>query len=499
MNRIKIDLDRKSGDISRGIFGGHIEHNKRRVYGGIYDPRSPQADEGGLREDVKQALIELGITNIRYPGGNFVSAYRWRDGVGPREQRPVRHNVAWNTIETNEFGTDEFIAFCRKVHSDPYFCVNCGDGDMREAADWVDYCNSRTDTEMAKLRARNGSPESYGIVHWGIGNEVDSPTQIGTKTPYEYARAATEFGKLMKRIDPSIRIIAAGVRTWEDHPRVLARELGDEKSEWVERGQLILEMAGPYVDYIALHRYIYPRLTESFESCMLGPRAVEEHLTAYEGLIKAVSLNRGLTHPIRIAFDEWGAEPRFDHDDLEGALATAMYLNTFIRHSDVVRIANFNPMMRSFMPVQPDRDFAEVFRQTIYHSFRLYSSTCGPQSLDVHWDGDTFSGIYMGHSFDSVRTLDVSGTVNVATGHLVLYVVNSSPEKTIDTNISLSDGRFNGNLFVHTLNGKDPSSCISSDNPDGVVVTKTNHEVSGRQFTYSFEPHSLTVIEASVI
>ncbi|GAI21243.1 unnamed protein product, partial [marine sediment metagenome] len=181
------------------------------------------------------------------------------DGVGPRQKRPSRHDLAWNAIDSNQFGTNEFIRFCQKLNIEPYLCANCGDGDMREAADWVEYCNGTGDTALVKLRREHGFEEPHKVKYWGIGNEVDSPIQIGYKTPQEYARAVTEFGKVMKRVDPDIKLVASAVMNWEDAPVVFSWPVPVQylKNEWVERGQLMLEQAGDLIDYMALHRYAY--------------------------------------------------------------------------------------------------------------------------------------------------------------------------------------------------------------------------------------------------
>ena len=203
MNQIKVDIDRQLGRIHPHIFGGFAEHLSRCIYGGIYDPGSPLADEDGLRTDVLDALRRLNMPVIRYPGGNFVSGYRWMDGVGPVETRPARPELAWETTEPNSFGTNEFVRFCRKINTKPYFVVNCGDGDMREARDWVEYCNGTQNTALANLRREHGFTAPHNVKYWGIGNEVDGEWQIGYKTPQEYARAYKEFAKVMRWVDPS--------------------------------------------------------------------------------------------------------------------------------------------------------------------------------------------------------------------------------------------------------------------------------------------------------
>jgi len=212
MNQIKIDLERIISDIDRNIFGWMAEGE---VYGGIYCPDSPLADKDGLRSDVRAALERLKHSIVRYPGGNFASGYRWMDGVGPREERPTRYSLAWRRFVSNHFGTNEFCQFCRKMNIEPYVTVNCGDGDMREAADWVEYCNGTGETALVKLRREHGFSEPHKVKYWSIGNEVDGPGQIGYKTPQEYARAITEFSKVMKRVDPEIKLTASGACSWK--------------------------------------------------------------------------------------------------------------------------------------------------------------------------------------------------------------------------------------------------------------------------------------------
>ena len=273
LNRIVINPDFALAQIDRNLFGGFAEHLERFIYGGIYDPKSTFADERGLRTDVIGALRRLQMPVIRYPGGNFASGYHWRDGVGQRYKRPARQELAWNTVESNEFGTNEFIEFCRALNTEPYLCVNCGDGDMREARDWVEYCNGTQVTELADLRRHHGYAVPHNVKYWGIGNEVDGHWQIGYKTPQEYARAATEFGKVMKWVDPSIKLIASAVSNWD-------------AGDFVERAQLLLEQAGDLIDYMALHWYVDNEQND-FASYMTLSELFDSRLCAYEGLIRA--------------------------------------------------------------------------------------------------------------------------------------------------------------------------------------------------------------------
>jgi len=290
MNRIKIDPERTSGNIDRNLFGGFAEHLGRCIYGGIYEPGSPLADENGLRKDVLASLKRLNMPLIRYPGGNFASGYRWLDGVGPQNERPVRSDLAWHTTDPNQFGTNEFVRFCRSLNTEPYLVVNCGDGDLREARDWVEYCNGTRDSILVNLRRKHGFSEPHRVKYWGVGNEVDGHWQIGYKTPQEYARTLTEFAKVMKWVDPQIKLIASAISDWE--------------GEMVERTQLILEQAGELIDYLSIHWYI-GNPGNNFIEYMGISELIEERLKGCEGLIRAMAMERKPSRLIPLAVDEW--------------------------------------------------------------------------------------------------------------------------------------------------------------------------------------------------
>ena len=490
MNQINIDPERTLGDIERNIFGGFAEQLGRCIYGGIYDPDSSLADEDGLRSDLRAALQRLNMPIVRYPGGNFASGYRWMDGIGPRQERPGRHDLAWNAVESNQFGTNEFIRFCRKLNIEPYLCVNCGDGDMREAADWVEYCNGTGDTALAKLRREHGFKEPHKVKYWGIGNEVDGPWQIGYKTAQEYARAVTEFGKVMKRVDPDIKLAASATCRWRD---------------FVERGQLILEQAGDLIDYMALHWYV-GNTANDFSAYMSLPELFERRLSAYEGLIRAVRLDRGIKHPIYIAVDEWNVWYRMRSRDidmpeqnileeiynLEDALVVAMHFNAFIRHAYSVRMANIAQITNVIAPIltRPDG----LVLQTIFYPFELYSHTCGQIALDVWWQGETFAG----GEYTGIRMLDVSATLDEAQKQLVLYVVNRSRTEAMETTISLTTGRFTGSVRAFVVNGPDIKTENTFATPNTVGTSESTLTAKGQSLGYTFEPHSVTVLVCAI-
>ena len=535
MNHIKIDPERILSDIDRNVFGGYLE---KGVLGGIYCPGSPRTDKDGLRSDVRAALQQMKMANIRY-GGNFFSGYHWMDGVGPQQVRPGRLNLAWMNIVSNHFGTNEFINFCRKLNTEPYLCANCGDGDMREAADWVEYCNGTGDTALVKLRREHGFEEPHKVKYWGIGNEVDSQGQIGYKTPHEYARSVTEFSKVMKRVDPDIKLIASAVSLWEDLPLEVGPRFLDPKTDWVERTQLMLEQAGDRIDYLAIHRYAHPYDDDPYENFMAFAEDFNERLSAYEGLIRAVSLERGINHAVSIAVDEWGALPlppevrkysppiaitatsvaadkwgimRLPYDqrevrhkqmkmimNLEDALITAMFLNAFIRHAYSVRMANFTPMMLSMAHTLWNTDLPDkLVPQAIFFPFELYSSTCGQLALDVFWYGDTFSGTYLNRAYAGIRTLDVAATLDETRKKLVVYVVNQSKEEAMETTVTLTTGNFTGSMQVSVVNGPDIKAENTDETPNQVGLREAALKASGKSFTFTFEPHSVTALVCGV-
>lgn len=489
-NYIRVDLDHTLASIDHNIFGGFVEHLGRCVYGGIYEPKSPLADKDGIRTDVLAALQRLNFPILRYPGGNFVSGYRWRDGVGPVEERTARAELAWNSVEPNHFGTNEFVQFCRKLNTEPYMVVNCGDGDMREARDWVEYCNGTQDTALVKLRRQHGFDAPHNVKYWGIGNEVDGHWQIGAKTPEEYARAYLEFAKVMKWVDPTIKLSAAATSDWS--------------GDIVSRVSLLVEQAGRLIDYLGIHWYVGNR-TNNFPEYMAVSELIEDRLSASEGLLRMLRLQHKLTNPIAIGVDEWNVwyRKRSEAGDLsntleeiynlEDALVVAIQMNAFIRHAATVRMANLAQVVNVIAPIFTNPN--GLFLQPIFFPFELYSSTCGTTALDVHWGGDTFSTT----THTGVRTLDVAATLNETQKLLTLHVVNRSETKALETNISLiNNATFCGPVRAHIVNGPNIKAENSFDHPNTVSVSNTDLQAERKDFTYTFEPHSVTVLACPI-
>lgn len=485
-NRISIDVERTISAIDRNVFGGFAEHLGRCIYGGIYEPGSPLADERGLRTDVIKALKRLRMPVVRYPGGNFVSGYRWRDGVGPQEERAARTELAWHDVEPNSFGTNEFVEFCRALGTEPYLAVNAGDGDMREARDWVEYCNGDKETSLAKLRRKHGHDRPHGVKYWGIGNEVDGPWQIGFKSPLEYARTYTEFAKVMKWTDPSIKLLASAVSLWAP--------------DWVERVQLLMEHAHRDIDYLAIHWYVGNNTErgyreDDFASYMAISERIEGMLSGTEGAIRAMSHALKREREIPIAVDEWNVWYRVHNEgkleevyNLEDALVVGMHFNAFIRHASSVKMANIAQIVNVIAPVMTNEE--GLVLQTTFHPFELVASTCGDTALDVHWSGDTFST----PEHAGLRVLDVSATLDSAGKKLCVYIVNRSRDKEADTDIELQQATFAGPGTLSVVNGPDIKAANTFEEPDAVGVSRRSVSASGSKFSLSLEPHSFTTL-----
>ncbi len=230
------------GEVDKRLYGSFVEHLGRAIYGGVYEPGHPTADEHGFRQDVIDLVKGLKVPIIRYPGGNFVSGYNWEDGIGPKENRPRRLELAWRTIETNEVGVNEFVTWANKVDAEVMMAVNLGTRGIDAARNLVEYCNHPQGTYWSDLRRAHGYAEPHRIKVWCLGNEMDGPWQIGHKTAHEYGRLAAETAKVMKWVDPSIELVACGSsnRGMRTFP------------EWEAT---VLEHTYEYVDYISLHTY----------------------------------------------------------------------------------------------------------------------------------------------------------------------------------------------------------------------------------------------------
>ena len=240
--RLFADTRRIKPPLDRNLFGSFLEHLGRAIYDGIYQPGSPLSDGNGFRSDVLRDIRQMGVPIIRYPGGNFVSGYNWLDGVGPKRDRPQVLDKAWNTIDSNQFGTNEFLAWCKLAGAQPLMGLNLGTGTPEQAAALVEYCNVEKGTRWSDLRRQHGIAQPYNISHWCLGNEMDGPWQIGHMSAREYGMKAADAGRQMRHVDPSLKLVACG-------------SSGPSMPTYLQWDQEVLEQCFDYVDAISLHRY----------------------------------------------------------------------------------------------------------------------------------------------------------------------------------------------------------------------------------------------------
>lgn len=475
--RIKIDIERTGGDIDSLLYGNFTEHLGRCIYGGIYDPSSTQADAYGFRRDVMQAVKDLKVSILRWPGGNFVSGYNWMDGIGPAGERPRKKDLAWNTIETNRIGTDEFLQYAERMGLQPYIPVNLGTGTLDDARHWVEYCNSDTGTYYANLRAKNGRVVPYKVKYWGLGNEMDGSWQMGAKNADDYGKYALEAAKLMKWVDPDIKLTVCGLSFWSG-----------ATADW---NRTVLNYLKGYADYISLHYYFGDR-TNNYLDYMASMKEPENEIRQTEGIISEVRFKNRIESPIYIAFDEYnvwyrtGVEEKLEEKyNLQDALAIAGFLNTLVRNAQIVKMANIAQLVNVISPLMITGD--KLWMQTTYYPLQLFATHCHGTSLVPFVQSDTFNTA----RYKGVPWLDVSSSYDKTSRALVLNVVNRHPSKPMETTIENQYGlpdRQGVAYEVYSAGLKDENSVSEQK----VKITEKRFAVNDKTFSYTFPPHSFT-------
>ena len=477
--RIKIDIERKIGDIDTMIYGNFTEHLGRCIYGGIYDPKSQQANTDGFRKDVIDATNNLGVSVIRYPGGNFVSGYHWEDGIGAKAIRPKRKDLAWGAIETNEVGTDEFMKFISKTKAQPYMCVNLGTGTIEEARNWVEYCNAPTGLYYSDLRAKNGHPQPYNIKYWGLGNEMDGPWQMGHKNAEDYSKFALEAAKLMKWSDDKIKLIASGSSNYG--------------ADWMGWNRTVLTELRNHIDYISVHQYVN-NADSNHKKFMTATLFTDKIIKITEGLINEVKSRYRINRPIYIAFDEynvwyraWTEQQLEEHYNLQDALVIAELMNCFIRNAHIVKMANMAQLVNVIAPMMVTND--KLWAQPIYYTLQLFATKCFGQSVSAFVEGDTYD---VGEMKNNLY-LDVSSAYNSDKGELIMNVVNRSENKPVETTIQNQFGMLAAKGDVFEVNSKNIYDENNASEQKVKTITK-QIALKGNDFSYTFPAHSFTQI-----
>jgi alpha-N-arabinofuranosidase len=425
------------------------------------------------------------------------------DGVGPKSERVPRLELAWGTLETNQFGTNEFIEYTKAIGAEPYFAVNMGTGTIEEARRWVEYCNVKEGPYYAELRKKHGYPEPYNIKYWSLGNEMDGPWQMGHLNAEDYCKKALEAAKLMVRTSPEIKLIATGSSNYRE---------GADPDYW---NQTVLRELKDVIDYIALHIYV-GNPDSNYYNFVSTPLVAEQRTKIVKGMIDLVmqKANRPNRDPIYIAWDEYnvwyrarrgpsarGKNALEEKYNLEDALVIAGFLNAFIRNADVVKLANMAQLVNVIAPIFTNE--TALFKQTIFYPLQLFANNVYGTSLNVLVDcrkyntGKFFLGL--GETTtqqNNVPYLDVSATYK--NGEINICVVNRDKDEAITTDIISQNGAFSGPFTAYEINGPDIKAGNDFNKENVRTVTKPEISVSGRQFTYSFPPHSFTLLKGKL-
>jgi len=461
---IVLDTNFQIGAVDPRIFGGFLEHMGRAVYQGVYDPACSSADEDGFRTDVLGALHRLQMTAMRYPGGNFASGYHWMDGVGPREDRPTCRDLAWQSIEPNHVGTDEFLKLCRKMDWMPMITVNMGTGTPEEARDWVEYCNAAPGTMFADMRTEYGHAEPYGVNLWCLGNEMDGPWQLGHVPAEQYAIRAQQAAQMMKGVDPSIELVACGSCT-PDLPTYM---------DWDRR---VLEYIGELTDYISLHRYVGNPNDDTADFLAIT-NSVDQQIEEMDAACRFVQAKLGSKKRAYLCFDEWnvwyrarGSEYQSGREtfaphlieevyNLEDALVVAGFLNSFVRHADVLKIANIAQIVNVIAPILTRGD--EMLIQSIYYPFEMMSKRRRGIALLTAVDGPRYEGATNGEA----HVIDSSAIRDGETLHV--FVTNRSLDEDAAVRISVDDRNVVSVKSAELLTGPSAKAANSYEQPDTI-------------------------------
>ena len=464
--RITVDPAFAVGPVDPRVYGSFVEHLGRCVYTGIYEPEHPTADKHGFRQDVADLTRELGVPVIRYPGGNFVSGYRWEDGIGPVEERPTRLDLAWRSIEPNAVGTDEFCAWTRRVGSEPMLAVNLGTRGPDAAARLVEYCNYPGGTYWSDLRVKNGAAEPHDVRVWCLGNEMDGEWQIGHKTAEEYGRLATETAKAMRLVDPAIELVACG-------------SSGARMPSFGEWEATVLGQCYDNVDYVSLHSYYNERERDraSFLACATD---MDKFIEAVVSTVDHVRAKGRHSKRINLSFDEWNVwhtlgqqaegdwerAPRLIEDQytLTDAVVVGNLLISLLRHADRVRMACLAQLVNAIGAIRSEPG-GPAWRQTIFHPFALTSRHGRGTVLQTpiaapEYDTQEFGAV---PKANAVAVLSDSGE------ELTVFAVNRDQREPLPAAI---DMRSLPALRVahHTyIGGDEPSAANTQDAPDRIV------------------------------
>ncbi len=499
--RLVLDSAFALAPVPRRLFGSFVEHMGRCVYTGIYEPDHATADENGLRTDVLELTREIGPTLVRYPGGNFVSNYRWEDGVGPREQRPTRLDLAWHSIETNQFGLHDFMSWADKVGTEPMMAVNLGTRGMQEACDLLEYTNHPGGTYWSDQRIANGAVDPFGVKLWCLGNEMDGPWQVGHKTADEYGRLANETGKAMRLIDGDLELVACGSSN-SSMPTFGSWE------------STVLEHCYDTVDYISLHAY-YEEYDDDALSFLASAVNMDRFIESVVATADAVRARGRHSKRINLSFDEWNvwymrrfggdgpkpsdvewkAQPRLIEDEytITDAVVVGTFLNSLLRHGDRVTVACQAQLVNVIGLLRSEPGGA-AWKQTIAYPFEQVQRLARGQILQVVASSDRYDS----DAYTDVPLVDASATYDAETGRAAVFVANRSltDSATLEVDLRGIGGTgVRGATTLHARDGQDRHTANTTQHDAVVPVRFDDHAVRDGRLTATLPALSWTVFE----
>lgn len=495
--RVTILCNEPVGTIEPNLYGHFAEHLGTCIYDGLWvGEDSPIPNVGGLRKDIIDALREVNPPVIRWPGGCFADDYHWEDGIGPREARPRRINLHWGqVVETNAFGTHEFIAFCRAVGAEPYICGNVGSGSPQELRNWVEYCNYSGDSTLARRRRDNGHPEPFKVRYWGVGNENWGCG--GHMTPEEYAGHYARFATYLHDFGGTpLFLIACGPsgndRSWTE--RFFTRLLGGPR---------------PRIHGFAAHYY-----------CGTAGTATEYSVEQFYELIhKALFMERLVTdqrqimdrfdpeRKIALIVDEWGTwhppslpapgrNPSllWQQNTLRDALVAASTLDIFNRHCDKVKMANIAQLVNVLQALVLTLEEKMILTPT-YYVYRMYKDHQGAQSLRIEIETPEIEFLIG----EQTRTLPgLMGSASLKGGALFLTLVNPHCEEPVEAEILLQGGLEVVSASGEQLTHLDIHAHNTFDAPYNLRPETIQPPLRGKTFVYTFPQASVTALKLQV-
>lgn len=478
---IIIDKNFIVGDVDRNIYGSFIEHLGRAVYEGIYQPGHETADEQGFRQDTLDLVKELQVPIVRYPGGNFVSNYFWEDGVGPRDQRKKRMEIAWRVVETNEVGLDEFADWAKKANTEVMMAVNLGTRGITDALNLLEYCNLEKGSYYSDMRIANGHEAPHAFKMWCLGNEMDGPWQTGHKTSHEYGRLASEVGRAMKIMDPSIKLVACGSST-SSMPTFASWEAD------------VLDECYDEVDYMSLHQY-YNNRDDDTPDFLARNVEMDLFIASVVSICDYVKAKKRGKKDIMLSFDEWNVWYHSDNapvkawsehphqlEDIynfEDALLVGSLLITLLRHCDRVKCACLAQLVNVIAPIMTSDTGA--WRQTIYYPF-LDCSTYGNGTV---LNTIVKAPLYDSKNFCDVPYIDSVVLTNEEDGSLTIFAVNKNLEEDIEVTSDLRQFA-DYHLKWHKVLHHDDLKAVNTEEDPWQIVPQLSYDsvfAAGKLFT----------------